>query len=251
MFFMRDLVLRLRRKMLAVLPILIGAALLSVLLAGVGYLLMYWGPTEWSRQIVFLTETDFVTSKTVLKEFFLSYQDKAALVFLGIQLLQVLLAPIPGQLAGLLGGFVFGFWQGLLLTMFGVMLGSWVAMGLSRLIGVYVVRRFVPVSVMKKFDYLLSQGTLFDFFIIYLLPALPDDAICFIAGMTRWSLWRLLMVCFLGRLPGMAVLTFAGSSLDTHVELARLVFGLAMAIAVLVWLYDDQLENWVKRSQSK
>lgn len=247
MDFLQDLIARLRRKAWSVLPILAGALVLSLVLSGVVYLLQLWGPEAWGRQLAFVTEADFATNKALLKNFFLSYGEAAALVFLGVQFLQVLFAPIPGQLTGLLGGFLFGFWPGLLLTMLGLTVGSWVAMGLSRLIGDHVVRRFVLAEVMGRFDYLLGQGRPFDFFMIFLLPALPDDAVCFIAGLTRLSLWRLVGVCLLGRLPGMAVLTFAGSSLDADLGLARLVFGVAMGLAVALWLYDDKIEALLRR----
>ena len=48
----------------------------------------------------------------------------APLVFIGIQALQVVVAPIPGEITGFLGGFVFGQWVGLAYSMVGLSLGS-------------------------------------------------------------------------------------------------------------------------------
>ena len=58
---------------------------------------------------------------------------------------------------------------------------------------------------------------------IFLLPALPDDAVCFIAGLTRLPLWRLLLVGLAGRLPGMAVLAYVGANLDVRTSPAYAV----------------------------
>ena len=78
-------------------------------------------------------------------------------------------------------------------------------MGLGRLLGEKLVRRVVPASVRQRFDYLVEEGGLWNFFMLFLLPFFPDDAICFIAGLTRWRLLHLLAVCLVGRLPGVAV----------------------------------------------
>ncbi|MBF0181010.1 MAG: TVP38/TMEM64 family protein [Magnetococcales bacterium] len=244
---MTDLLTRLRRKGLAVLPILAGALLLSLVLSGLFLLFQWWGPEAWNERLRWLADGDFASRKALLKEYFAGFGDRAAWVFLGVQFLQVLIAPIPGQVTGLLGGFLFGFWPGLGLTMAGLLVGSVTVMGLTRLAGNWLVRRMVPSEIMEKFDFLLAKGRVFDFFMIYLLPALPDDAVCFIAGLTRLSLWRLTLACLLGRLPGMAVLTFAGSSLDADLELAQRVFGAAMLVAMVIWLYDDKIEAWVRR----
>ena len=71
---------------------------------------------------------------------------------MGVQVLQVLFAPIPGQAVALAGGFVFGFWKGWALTTLGLALGSLLAMLLARLLGERFVRRLVPDGVMKRFD---------------------------------------------------------------------------------------------------
>ena len=79
----------------------------------------------------------------------------------------------------------FGLWKGLYLSMFGLAVGSLIAISASRLLGERLVRKFVPQPVLSKFDYLMTEGGITNFFMIFLLPALPDDAICFIAGLTR------------------------------------------------------------------
>lgn len=237
---------RLVNKTRSMVPILLGALFLSLVLSGVAWLFQLLGPPELVRQMSMLGENDFATNKELLRDYFLSFGSFTEAVFLGVQFLQVLLAPIPGQLIGLLGGFLFGFWKGILITMVGLTLGSLVAIVLSRWIGEHLVRRFVPGEVMARFDYLLARGKPFDFFMIFLLPALPDDAVCFLAGLTRLPVGQLVLVCLLGRFPGMAVLTFTGSNLETNMVLAQYIFVVAMVLAVVLWLYDDKVEAWVR-----
>ena len=60
--------------------------------------------------------------------------------------------------------------------------------------------------------------------------------------MVRLPLHRLLLVCTLGRLPGIAVLTFAGSRVGGDATQAYLVLGTAMALAFGLWLFSEELE---------
>jgi uncharacterized membrane protein YdjX (TVP38/TMEM64 family) len=100
--------------------------------------------------------------------------------------------------------------------------------------------------VFERFEYLIDGGGLFGYFLLFLLPALPDDAICFVAGLSRLPVARLVAVCLIGRLPGMAVLTLVGASVDAGGLAARAVFGVAMVLSVLIWLYQDSIERWYR-----
>jgi len=168
-------------------------------------------------------------------------------VFLAAQFLQVVVAPIPGQFAGMLGGFVFGFWRGLLLNVAGNAAGSLFAMLLTRFFGERVMRPFVPARIQEKFDATIHRGGLANFFMLYLLPGTPKDAICFMAGLTRLPLWKLMLANTLGRLPGLIVLTFTGAAADADLFTVKLVFGLALVLALAVWLFDEEIKEWLGR----
>ena len=241
---------RCKNKILGIAPILVGAVIIAALLSALMYALKLGFHEQYNQTIGMIAEGNFNDKKDNLKSFFLSYGSYSEIVFLLVQLAQVLFAPIPGQLTGLLGGFVFGFWKGLLLTMIGLTIGSYVAIVLSRVIGDVFVRKYVPEKILMKFDHLLQKGSLFDFFMIFLLPAFPDDAICFIAGLTRLKVWKLVVVCIVGRFPGMAVLSFAGSSIVTNLFVAKVVFTIAMVGAVIVWIYEDKISSLVGQKQS-
>jgi uncharacterized membrane protein YdjX (TVP38/TMEM64 family) len=241
----QDLLARVRRKGVALLPVLAGAGVLSVLLVVVGMVVRPWLPEAAELWLAQLDAADPVAATASLRSAMAGLGLPVEAGFLLVQIMQVLLAPIPGQLMGVMGGMLFGFWHGILLTMTGLTIGSWLAMGLSRWAGEHLVRRFVPPAVMVGFDGVVQRSRLVDFLVIFLLPVLPDDAICFMAGLTRLRLRDLLLVCLVGRFPGMAVLTFAGSQLDTDTGLATSVFAAAMTIAVVVWLYDDRVVAWV------
>ena len=235
---------RLLDKLKSIIPIVVGGIAVSMFFAGVIHFALDYIPESYREILNLLQSNSWDENKIALKDLFLSYGNEAWQVFILLQIFQVIIAPIPGQVAGLFGGFLFGFWGGLALTMLGVTIGSTIAMASSRILGIAIVRRFIPKTVLEKFDYLVERGGVFNFFMIFLLPVLPDDAICFIAGLTKLKLWHLLIVCVLGRLPGMAILTFTGASLDTNIMLAQFIFAFGMILALFFWLFDKELEEY-------
>lgn len=136
------------------------------------------------------------------------------MVLILLHALQVFLAPIPGQVMGAAGGYVFGPWLGTLYSMAGVTLGSILAIALSRRYGRPLVERFVPEETLARMDKLTAKGGLWFFLIAFLLPFFPDDALCFLAGLSSIPFPWLLAVVIVGRLPGVAASAFLGAGIS-------------------------------------
>jgi uncharacterized membrane protein YdjX (TVP38/TMEM64 family) len=135
------------------------------------------------------------------------------LVFMALQVLQVFIAPIPGQVTGLVGGYLFGPWLGLLYALIGATIGFTLIFLLVRRLGRPFVERFVDKKTLEKFDYIAGTKGVFVLFLVFLLPAFPDDLICYIAGLTKIPIRTLVLVSIAGRLPVYAVLSFTGQGL--------------------------------------
>ncbi len=241
---------RLRRKLSrlsAVVPVLVGALAVSALLGVFAWLVLPHLPKGFVAFVDELMREDFESRRMAIKAWFESFGPAMAWVFLAVQFLQVVVAPIPGQFAGLLGGFVFGFWQGLGLNVLGNAVGSLAAMLLTRFFGERVMRPFVPQHIQERFDATIHRGGLENFFMLFLLPGTPKDAICFMAGVTRLPLWKLMLANTLGRLPGLAVLTFTGAAADADLFTVKLVFGAGLALALLAWLFDEEIKERLGR----
>lgn len=176
--------------------------------------------------------------------------------FVGAQFLQVVLAPIPGQLMALLGGWLFGFGAGLGLTMLGLALGSALAMCLGRWGGRPLLQRLLPRPLLMRFDHLAANSGYLSFFLLFLLPALPDDALCLVAGLTPLRLRWLMLVCLLGRFPGMAILSWAGSHFEAASQPLNQVLLAVLGVAGLgLWFWQAQLETlfsrWIRRFSAR
>jgi hypothetical protein len=84
----------------------------SFLLLVVSGLILYffWGESLLSQALFHLE--DVMRDGTKARETILSYGYLAPLIFMILQILQVVFAPVPGEATGILGGYLFGAWPG-------------------------------------------------------------------------------------------------------------------------------------------
>jgi hypothetical protein len=112
-----------------------------------------------------------------LRTFVLGFGSLAPVVFVLLQATQVVVAPVPGQLVGLVGGYLFGPIRGTAFSLLGVALGSTVVFVLSRRYGrPYVERMIVPETV-AEFDEFVESAGLPGLFLVFLIPGLPDERV--------------------------------------------------------------------------
>ena len=162
---------------------------------------------------------------------------------IGITFVQVIVAPIPGQAINFVAGYLYGFWLGSLFSWLGMIAGTATAMVLARLAGRPLVHRLVSPQALARLDaFAEGQGLRF-FFLVFLVPFLPDDLACFLAGLTPLPLPALLAVAAVGRIPGLLVSTWLGAYAEQLTWQAWLIAGILIALGVLVvWRYGDRLQ---------
>ncbi|MDX9955858.1 MAG: VTT domain-containing protein [Anaerolineae bacterium] len=169
----------------------------------------------------------------------------APLASIGLNILQVLLAPIPGQIFAPLNGYLFGPLWGTLYSIVGVQLGSMLAMGLSRVFGRRLAERFTGAALLARWDRLAHRWGLPLILLVFALPLLPDDVLCFVAGLTDIPLRRLFSWTLLARFPGVAAAVLLG---DRALRLPIWMLGiLGSGLLGLLWLvlhYHRRIQAW-------
>jgi uncharacterized membrane protein YdjX (TVP38/TMEM64 family) len=134
------------------------------------------------------------------------------LALFGLLVAQVFLAVIPGHALMVTGGYVFGFWPSLLITLCSTVLGSQIAFLIARRWGRSMVYRLAAPQVIQRWDRLSSrQGALFYLF-AFLLPIFPSDLMCYVAGLGAISARRFLLANVGGRLVCAALITLLGAT---------------------------------------
>jgi uncharacterized membrane protein YdjX (TVP38/TMEM64 family) len=186
----------------------------------------------------------FFLSKRQLARFLESLGPWSFAGFILLQAFQVVAAPIPGDVTGFLGGYLYGPWLGILYSTIGLTIGSYFAFALSRAYGKPFVRKFVPAQTLERFNFLLHHKGAYIVFLLFLLPGVPKDYLCYIVGLGEISTAEFLVIGGGGRLFGTVLLTLGGNYFRLH-QYWRLgiVCGVALILVFIGLAYKDKLER--------
>ena len=188
------------------------------------------------------------TSQQALQDYIARRAPYAQLWFFLLQLLSVVLAPIPSNITALAGGVLFGMWSAFLLTWAAVFLGSLLAFGLARALGRNFADQVVSRRLSEKYQAVIHAKTTVFLTLAFLFPYFPDDVLCILAGLTDISFRRFALIVLLTRPWGLLVASALGGS-----TLSISMWGLAalgaagLAVFVLGMKYGDRAEQWVLR----
>jgi uncharacterized membrane protein YdjX (TVP38/TMEM64 family) len=166
----------------------------------------------------------------------------APVTYVVVLAVQVVVAPIPGHVLGFVGGYLFGPLWGTVYSLVGVTLGSTVVFVLSRRYGRDYVERMLAPELVEQFDEAVAESGTVGLFLVFLIPGLPDDAVCFLAGLTRLPLWRLVVLVVVGRAPAFALVSLAGAGAATGAyEQVLFLIGVFAALTLGGYLARDRL----------
>jgi uncharacterized membrane protein YdjX (TVP38/TMEM64 family) len=200
--------------------------------------------------IVFRREIwDLFTSSERLRSWIAAAGLKAPLLFVGVQALQVVVFFIPGEIPQIAGGYLFGIWQGALLSLAGITLGASFNFLMARLLGVPFVRALFPGKDVERTRRLAESGRArLTFFLLFLIPGIPKDILCYAAGLSSLHLGVFLLYSSLGRLPGVLGSAMMGeAAAGERWLLAGGLMLLAVALFVVGFLLRDRLQGLLAR----
>jgi uncharacterized membrane protein YdjX (TVP38/TMEM64 family) len=181
-----------------------------------------------------------------------SYGAYGPLAYILLQILQVVIAPIPGGAIEFLGGVLFGVKAGLIYSMIGLTLGSWLAFELARIFEKLAVEKFVSEETRKKFDYLVEHQGVILSFILFLIPGFPKDALCYILGLTPMHLGIFLVISTIGRIPGTLMATLQGAKAFEHQYYTfGLLLGVSFLVVLIFYIYHEEIHNLVKKLRKR
>jgi uncharacterized membrane protein YdjX (TVP38/TMEM64 family) len=183
-----------------------------------------------------------------LKKVISSFGPYAPLAYILLQIMQVVIAPVPGGAVEFLGGYLFGVKGGFVYSIIGLILGSWFAFSLARIFEKIAVEKFVSEQTRKKFDYLVEHEGVILSFILFLLPGFPKDALCYILGLTPMHLGIFLIISTVGRIPGTLMAILQGAKAFEH---EYYTFGVLLGVSALVllvfYIYHEEIHNLIKK----
>lgn len=135
------------------------------------------------------------------------------LIFVTMVIFQVLIALIPGEPLELAAGYAFGALEGTILSMMGILIGSWLVFLLVRCFGIKLVSVFFSNREIQKLHFLKDpRKTKIIVFLFMLIPGTPKDLLSYFAGLTKLTTAQWLTIVAVARIPSLVTSTVTGAA---------------------------------------
>ena len=167
------------------------------------------------------------------------------LILLGMQLLQIIVAFIPGEVVQVAAGMMYGPWLGALIILVGCVISSAIIYKLVDTLGAPFVKDMVSDEHIDKFEKFEQAGKLdIVVFILFLIPAMPKDVFTYLVPLTSMPMNRFLLLSNIGRFPGILASTFVAAGIvDGHIGTSIAVAVVVGVIALVVVVFRDRMMN--------
>lgn len=165
------------------------------------------------------------------------------LVFIAMFTIQILVALIPGEPLELAAGYAFGAVEGSILSMAGILLGSWLVFCLVRRFGVKMLEIFFSKKDIRQIGFLRNpKKTEIIAFLLMLIPGTPKDLLSYFAGLTTLSARQWLTIVALARIPSLVTSTVAGAAAgEKNYLFAAVMFAVTVLLSGAGLLYYRKL----------
>jgi uncharacterized membrane protein YdjX (TVP38/TMEM64 family) len=171
------------------------------------------------------------------------------LAFIFLQIVQVVIFVIPGEIVQVAGGYAFGLWLGSLYSLIGITLGSLANFYAGRILGRPFVESLFARDKIEKVESVTGSGkAAAGFFLLFVIPGIPKDVLCYVAGVSKLKLLVFLGVSMAGRLPGILGSSYMGSAAYAGAYRgAIVVLVVATGLFVLGLVFRERIQAFVAR----
>jgi uncharacterized membrane protein YdjX (TVP38/TMEM64 family) len=189
-----------------------------------------------------------ISDREFLENWLAQHKAKAPIVFMLLQALQVIVFFLPGESTQIAGGYLFGIWWGLLWSSLGIAFGSLIAFFSAKFFGRPFVELIISEATLKKFDYLMHHKTgLLPVIVLFLIPGIPKDILCYIVGLTPINFFHFFIISFIGRLPGIILSTLFGHSLaEENYFLFFIILGVILLTIIVGIFYRKEISQYAE-----
>lgn len=168
--------------------------------------------------IVYGYKAGLFSSTESFRDFILGFGMWSGLIFVLIQIAQVIVPIVPGAVSCVAGIIIFGPWVGFLYNYIGICIGSILVFLLSKKYGKDFVKGIIGEKSYNKYIGWIERGRKFDtmFALAIFFPVAPDDLLCYIAGLTKMKLEKFVAIILLGKPMSIALYSLGLTSIGQY-----------------------------------
>ncbi len=198
---------------------------------------------------------DYLTTENMLimRDYVSENWMAGTLIFLGVCIVQVVIALIPGEAVETMAGIVFGPWLGLFLCMAGITLGSVIAMLFVRKFGRRFVEALYPVEKIDSLPILREpkkrNATIF---LLFFIPGTPKDLMTYVIGLTDMKISTYMLITSVARIPSILMSTLGGNAFgEGKILKGIIIFGASAVISGLGYLAYLGIQKMYQKKKDK
>ncbi len=161
------------------------------------------------------------------------------LIFMILNILQVILAIIPGGPFEVGAGYAFGVIPGTILCDIAMSIGGVINFLLVRKFGMKFIELFTTREKIESVKFLkANKKSEMLLFLFFLLPGTPKDLMCYVVGLSNITLSKWIIINLVGRLPAILLSAMGGSALGKQ---KYEIFIIAIVVLLVLYLIGSYL----------
>lgn len=204
---------------------------------------------------VFLTPviTRIISNPQKFREFLDSYGGLSILLFIAFQILQVVIAAIPGEFVQIAGGYVFGSIMGTVYSVIGILIGAAIAFFAARLLGLKALSKLLSEKSIEKFTFLMNtKKSEIIVFLLFLIPGLPKDILVYVAGLSPMKPLRFFVIYIIARMPGLLGSSIIGANIQSQNYIVAISIFVVSCLLFIIGVFTrDKIMKKLKNHHSE
>lgn len=183
----------------------------------------------------YLFPLSFFESQEMMRDFVNQFGMFSPIIFIIIQILQVVITPFSHYAVSIAGGFIFGTWKGFIYNWIGRVIGTTIAFYLARFFGRKIIKHVVKYKTIKKYDYYFDKGKIL-LFLAYFLPIFPDDELSYLAGLSAIKPKVFFPLMSIGHISGSLSLAYIGNGIQSIKEPMFIILSLISLVGGILFV---------------
>lgn len=196
---------------------------------------------------------DHFRSLNAVNAMLAEYETGSIFIYIGVQIFQIVVSIIPGQIIQFAAGYAYNFWLAYLFSIIGIALGTLLTFYIAKLLGHdFVHMAFGEERVNKYMKRINSKKGFIILFILFLIPGVPKDMLTYVAGVSEIRFLPFLIMNLVGRTPALMGTILIGSFARSHSYVGMyILIGVAVVLFVLGLIFKDKVINQLDKLYNK
>lgn len=171
------------------------------------------------------------------------YKTGSIFVYIGIQVFQIIVSVIPGQIIQFAAGYAYNFWLGYLFSIIGIGLGTLITFYIAKFLGTdFIHMVFGEERLGRYVERLNSKKGMTILFILFLIPGVPKDMLSYAAGVSEIRFFPFLIINLVARTPALMGTILIGTFFRSHSYVGMyIMIGVAVVMFVLGLIFKDKV----------